>query len=71
MNMLLIPESDLPKDEHNRMLPFIPGIGASVKVKTMIYSLKYQSNLFVSFLNTALCRIFSYGMVCTKFLHQR
>ena len=35
--MLLISESDLPKDEQNRMLPFIPGIPASVKVKTMIY----------------------------------
>lgn len=40
MSMLLIPESELPKDEQNRMLPFIPGIGASVKVKTMIYGLK-------------------------------
>ena len=69
--MLLIPESDLPTDEHNRMLPFIPGIGASVKVKTMNYSLKYQYNLFVSYLNIALCHLFSYGMVCTKFVHQR
>ena len=41
MSMLLIPESELPTDEQNRMLPFIPGIGASAKVKTMIYGLKY------------------------------
>ena len=44
--MLLIPESDLPKDEQNRMLPFIPGIGASVKVKKINLCLKYNNNLF-------------------------
>jgi hypothetical protein len=35
--MLLLSASELPTDEQNRMLPFIPGIGASAKVKIMIY----------------------------------
>ena len=37
MSMLLLSASELPTDERNRMLPFIPGIGASAKVKIMIY----------------------------------